>query len=196
MTTFETENSTYELDRENKRVRRLRGKYDPTRYFGADGEWRDYESCVDPAPGYNFIVHWGGERATVTSPVRRVREGSPVRGHAPAELFAHFRLDFQGGCATLCARRDAHGYRVAVAFCSPRDQFSRRRGRTIAAGRLDAGEVAFAFPADGPDDLGGQLRRAFAGYLCEAHDLPRWVQDRCPALMSVAWRVYDDAVTF
>ncbi len=41
------------------------------------------------------------------------------------------------GGLTLAARRFGRGsYRVGVALCSPSDNYSREKGRTIAAGRL------------------------------------------------------------
>jgi len=109
----------------------------------------------------------------------------------PEKMHAHFRLDFAGGAATLCALRDDHGYRVGLALCSPRDQFSRKRGREISYGRAVAGSVAFSFKPSTRDDLGGQLRRAFAEYMATARDLPRWAKRR-PFLMDVRWSVHED----
>lgn len=41
--------------------------------------------------------------------------------------------------ATVIARRDEDGFRLGIAICSDRDQFSRKRGRMIAFGRLNTG---------------------------------------------------------
>lgn len=52
--------------------------------------------------------------------------------------YQHFRLG-RGHC-TFAAQYTENSFpavRVAVAFCSPKDQFSRKRGRAIATGRLN-----------------------------------------------------------
>ena len=41
--------------------------------------------------------------------------------------------------ATVIARRDEDGFRLGISICSLADQFSRKRGRMIAFGRLNTG---------------------------------------------------------
>lgn len=175
MTKFETKNSTYEINEEKMEIRRVTGKNAPTDRFAPNGEWKKYAFVSPPREGYSVFVNWGDGHGTLTSPVASTVALEVVRREPPERMFAHFRIG--DGHATLCAKRDAGGYAVAVALCSPRDQFARKRGRSIAEGRLLAGEVAFSFAPEGTDDLGGQLRRAFVKYLKEAKGLPRWVVD-------------------
>lgn len=64
--TFTTINSTYEIDHDNKRVRRLTGVNPPTEAFGQDGVWRDFEMVSDTHWG-GRIFFWTNGRCTVTS---------------------------------------------------------------------------------------------------------------------------------
>ena len=43
MKTIQTLNSTYEVDEENKQVRRVVGKSQPCNYIGEDGVWQPYQ---------------------------------------------------------------------------------------------------------------------------------------------------------
>lgn len=131
---------------------------------------------------------------TATGDVHVVEE-RVMNDNMPEIMYAHFRMGFAGAAATLCAVARAYGYRVGLSLCSPKDQFSRRRGRDISRGRALAGAAAFSFKPETKDDLGGQLRRAFARYLADAKDLPRWAKS-AQFLMSVRWEIYEDtAVT-
>lgn len=52
--------SIYEIDRKNKRVRRMTGKTNPTPRMGTDGEWRTY-SGIQPDPpeaGERLLIVW------------------------------------------------------------------------------------------------------------------------------------------
>lgn len=76
--------STYEVDEENKRVRRLAGKADPTPRQGKDGEWKSYKAhavCL----GIGALFLWdkkttpllpgseeGTSPVTMTSPVKEI----------------------------------------------------------------------------------------------------------------------------
>jgi hypothetical protein len=47
MIAFTTQSgSKYEVDTDNKRIRRLTGKNEPTRRQGVDGNWRNYDTIV------------------------------------------------------------------------------------------------------------------------------------------------------
>lgn len=63
-----TRNSTYEVDRENKRVRRVAGVNAPTAYQGEDGEWQSFYR-LDTGPHGTVIFLWDRERWTQTSTV-------------------------------------------------------------------------------------------------------------------------------
>lgn len=72
--TFTTRSgSTYELDRDNKRIRRLEGAGAPTPHQGPDGDWRGYLAISLPEVGAYVMVIWGlaGDvvERTVTSDV-------------------------------------------------------------------------------------------------------------------------------
>lgn len=79
---FKTLNSTYELDRENSRIRRLEGLDAPTPRQGPDGEWKTYATLTpvvepvvpsDETPRLSFFIDWDGEgHGTLTSPVQEV----------------------------------------------------------------------------------------------------------------------------
>lgn len=85
--------SVYEVDADNKKLRRLTGRTDPTPRLGKDGEWRQYSEIVpDPIEkGKQVLIVWGedvvllpdtvveeGEqplKITMTSPVVEVFDG-------------------------------------------------------------------------------------------------------------------------
>jgi hypothetical protein len=67
-----TLNSTYEVEQDPCRVRRLGGDNDPTDRQGEDGEWMDAESVFFVSGG--MLIHWGGIRCTLTSEVIDVKE--------------------------------------------------------------------------------------------------------------------------
>jgi hypothetical protein len=66
-TRIETLNSVYEVDEENKRVRRVSGANEPTTFQAADGEWQEYSHKTDFCSALAFEWPHGG--FTVTSPV-------------------------------------------------------------------------------------------------------------------------------
>jgi hypothetical protein len=56
---FKTESgSTYEVDQENKRVRRLYGATVPTKLQSADGEWKEYAYMNDVIVGRYVVFLW------------------------------------------------------------------------------------------------------------------------------------------
>jgi len=71
----------------------------------------------------------------------------------------HYRTR-EDGAVTFVVDRSA-GLRVGWAFCAPQDAFSRRRGRTIAAGRCEALDGRFAGVEDN-FELCDQLVEAMA----------------------------------
>lgn len=76
--------STYEVNQEQKMVRRLNGKGDATPRQGKDGEWRPFKVMTPVLVGQSVAFVWpstvpllpGSEPdavpATITSPVRSV----------------------------------------------------------------------------------------------------------------------------
>lgn len=59
---FHTQNSSYELDQKNKRIRRISGNFPATKRQGTDGIWKDYYK-VDPIEvGECPYVHWDDEK--------------------------------------------------------------------------------------------------------------------------------------
>ncbi len=52
--------SIYEVDRKNKRVRRMTGKDNPTPRMGKDGEWRSYTDIQPDPPeaGGRLLIVW------------------------------------------------------------------------------------------------------------------------------------------
>lgn len=75
---FETQNSVYELDQDQKNIRRLSGKENPTPRQGSDGQWKAIKSIVPLKVGLQSMIVWGfGEdhiKTTMTSPLIRIRE--------------------------------------------------------------------------------------------------------------------------
>lgn len=87
--------STYEVDLENKRIRRLSGEHDPTPRQGRDGDWRSYLEITPIEVNAPVGIFWdpkttpklqetqaleeqlgcdlGAAPATLTSPVRSIR---------------------------------------------------------------------------------------------------------------------------
>ena len=67
--------STYQLDQENKRVRRLHGTQAPTSFQRQDGEYREYIEIAGLEVGKSFVIVWKGREdgfvqpATITSPI-------------------------------------------------------------------------------------------------------------------------------
>jgi hypothetical protein len=56
---FYTESqSAYEVDLQNKRVRRLRGAADPTPRQGKDGEWKEYTDISPIVVGLSVAIFW------------------------------------------------------------------------------------------------------------------------------------------
>ena len=68
---YDTLFSTYEVDEEEKKIRRINGLNDPTPRMGEDGVWKSYEK-IHPNPEGILIV-WayvdGVAKCTRTSPL-------------------------------------------------------------------------------------------------------------------------------
>jgi len=74
---FHTRNSSYEVDPDRKRIRRLSGHENPTPRQGLDGSWKDFERITDIVQGASVLVVWSEEGtipSTLTSPVIKVIE--------------------------------------------------------------------------------------------------------------------------
>lgn len=78
-------------------------------------------------------------------------------------VFAHLRVG--PGAATLAARLAFGRVTVAAALCSPRDQYSRKLGRTIASGRLEARRSTFAYERNLDVAFLDELVAHFRGWL-------------------------------
>jgi hypothetical protein len=76
---FTTENSVYEVDHPNNRIRRLEGRNDPTPRQGTDGEWKTYVAISAIAEKAQVLVIWqilddGAIKGTATSRVQQIIE--------------------------------------------------------------------------------------------------------------------------
>ena len=73
---FTTDNSIYEIDPTQRRIRRLEGRNQPTPRQGDDGGWKDYADVSDATVGSSVLVIWrwadGIAQGTCTSPVRSI----------------------------------------------------------------------------------------------------------------------------
>jgi len=77
-----TRGSTYELDADNKRIRRLYGKAAPTDRQSADGDWSNYEEVSTPKLGVGLLIVWsyelvGEEKKAVSTYTSDVVEVNP-----------------------------------------------------------------------------------------------------------------------
>lgn len=67
---FHTFNSIYEVDPDNRRIRRVVGANQPTSQFGTNGEWHDYHEVAGMEVGsITPVVYWPGGGYTRFSPV-------------------------------------------------------------------------------------------------------------------------------
>jgi len=70
--------STYELDLENSKIRRLSGTHEPTARQGQDGQWRSYLDITEPEVGPSLFICWsydeasGRAESTMTSSVTAI----------------------------------------------------------------------------------------------------------------------------
>jgi hypothetical protein len=71
--TITTQNSTYEVDWDPGRIRRLAGSSDPTPYQGTDGLWQDAAVTI---VADCLWIEWADRpgQATITSPITSIRE--------------------------------------------------------------------------------------------------------------------------
>lgn len=71
MRTIVTQFSTYEVNEDDKLIRRIEGQHAPTPRQGDDGTWRSYFALTDYADG--VLIVWDEDgHSTLTSPVVRV----------------------------------------------------------------------------------------------------------------------------
>lgn len=80
MTLVHTTYSTYEIDLENSRARRLEGQNEPTKNQGPDGTWRDFLGVYWLNDSLMFEWEWDGGvlRRTRTSDVVKVEGDLPL----------------------------------------------------------------------------------------------------------------------
>lgn len=74
MTLVNTTNSTYEIDYQNQRIRRLSGVNEPTAHFSPDGEWKDFTEIA--SWGSKLCVYWPDGQITLTTIVTDTEEWS------------------------------------------------------------------------------------------------------------------------
>lgn len=72
---FQTENSTYEVDLNERRIRRLYGRFSPTDRQGGNGEWKSYTDITDPVVGCPVRIIW---RYDTQGTIARITETSLV----------------------------------------------------------------------------------------------------------------------
>ena len=95
-------------------------------------------------------------------------------------MLTFMHLPVGKGRVTLAIRHDkgADKAHCALAFCSPKDVFTRKLGRIIAAGRLEHGvKHRFVFSVDETvrlKDAALKELRLYAGNVL--HTFPRWAQ--------------------
>ena len=66
---FRTRNSTYEIDRSAKQIRRLRGANPPTETIASDLAWRPYQEVIRLEVGRGAIIAWNDDKALHISTV-------------------------------------------------------------------------------------------------------------------------------
>lgn len=75
---FSTLNSVYEVDLEEKRVRRIEGREAPTARQGPDGVWKTFDCVTEIKVGGPVLFSWGELnnvlKTTLTSDVEKVWE--------------------------------------------------------------------------------------------------------------------------
>lgn len=88
--------------------------------------------------------------------------------------YMHFKLG--KGRVTAAIEVEGQTASVGLAFCSPKDQFERRRGRLIAGGRLKAGVVFMVWiPPD--QRLKKQIYKVLLpAFTHKFADVPSWVR--------------------
>lgn len=72
MTLIETLNSTYEIDYDANRIRRVKGVNPPTSHFAPDGEWHEFQRVFHD--GGTLWVFWTDGSFTRTSTVKEPSE--------------------------------------------------------------------------------------------------------------------------
>lgn len=91
--------------------------------------------------------------------------------------FSHIPLG--KGRATLAIQVEGDNLEIGVAFCSPKDQFSKAKGRMIAEGRLKAKHGFYMKIGRNPDEkLKDQARRVVVTLVknVKTHMIPRWAK--------------------
>ena len=76
-----TENSTYEIDQANKRIRKIRGDEASFPHQISDNQWKEYKDISMPRVGEPMFIVWGFQespegmrtKGTMTSLIKSVR---------------------------------------------------------------------------------------------------------------------------
>jgi len=89
--------------------------------------------------------------------------------------FMHFELG--GGRVTAAVEVADGAAKVGLAFCSPRDQFERRKGRLISEGRLAAGKHFCELPLVPDERVKKQVLDHLMATFHGAEGVPQWVSD-------------------
>lgn len=138
--------------------------------------------------------------AEIKEPIR-----IPIGKVADDDRIAYLHLRVGPGAATAAFRRDATRsgvVYVGVGLCAPADQFSRKRGRLIASGRLACVEMmarshvaypglGFIFATGAARALDKEVFEAFESWINDSHRvwplwLQRFVEDRQGCQIAVA----------
>lgn len=97
-------------------------------------------------------------------------------------LYMHPYIDSKYGKTRATAAIDISNLdniRVAFSFCSPKDQFSRKKGRLISTGRLQAGVTHMDFGDNGESPIKEQVMSFFEeDIMSNAEYLPNWLEYR------------------
>jgi hypothetical protein len=78
---FETlSGSVYEVNSEEKKIRRLTGRVSATKRQGQDGEWREYQQAIVRL-NQSVMIVWGSAngvlQTTITNIVKKIYEENP-----------------------------------------------------------------------------------------------------------------------
>lgn len=89
--------------------------------------------------------------------------------------FMHVHVGKGRATVAISHEKGAKEATVAVAFCSPNDQYKREKGRLISSGRLNKeGKYFFKVGLDGQSPIKLQVSNILEAMLAEESNAPKW----------------------